>query len=334
MSLLKIAAEAKNQQNQKIMPRTKKVSCDAILFDIDNVLIDTRHSYLEAIRWTIELYLTEGNIPLFSPVRNTELLISACDVHDFKLLGGFNDDWDCCYGLLVYLLSLPVKKRTMVDLKKALSVKKFISQIKQRPLGVEGITKIVERHPSVTIEKIGRIFQEIYLGRELFRAVEHKYSVHWKKRGLIEKERLIFKRRTLEKLVESGIRLGIATGRPRFEALFALKHFEIADLFDALTTMDDVKRAEREKKTPLRKPHPFSIIATAKRIPKAKSFLYVGDLPDDVLAANEAKETLDIRSVAFPTFSSETSATLKEIQNAQPDYLIRSPGELLKLLRI
>ena len=38
---------------------------DAVIFDIDNVLVDTRLSYLEAIRWTIDLYLMHGNVPFF-----------------------------------------------------------------------------------------------------------------------------------------------------------------------------------------------------------------------------------------------------------------------------
>ena len=36
---------------------------DAVLFDIDNVLVDTRRSYLEAIRYTVEIFLTHGDVP-------------------------------------------------------------------------------------------------------------------------------------------------------------------------------------------------------------------------------------------------------------------------------
>ena len=313
----------------------KGIPCDAVIFDIDNVLIDTRRSYLEAIRLTIDIFLTEGKIPQFShsPKEGKSTLLSEEDVHQFKLLGGFNDDWDCCYGILVYLLSLRVKKRTMQDLQKAINIKDFAARVKKRPLGVANITKILKRPPALTIEKIGRIFQEIYLGRSLFRAVEAKSPFYWKKKGLIERERLIFKRRVLEKFTGLGIRLGIATGRPRFEALFALKQFEIADLFQAITTMDDVKRAEKEAKQSLRKPHPFSVLETAKKLGAEKNFLYVGDLPDDILAANEAKSSIRIHSVAFPTYGACVVSSVEEIQKAHPDFMIRSPGELIKLVR-
>jgi len=52
-------------QTQIQAPKKKKVkgpAYDVVIFDIDNVLVDTRRSYLEAIRWTVELYLTEGSV--------------------------------------------------------------------------------------------------------------------------------------------------------------------------------------------------------------------------------------------------------------------------------
>ena len=120
-SLRKKAAPANKAPTVKA---AEPESFDAILFDIDNVLIDTRESYLETIRWTVEIFLTHGKIPLFeaAPKNLQPALLSASDIHQFKLLGGFNDDWDCCYGLLHYLLSLNVKSRTIEALKKAMSI--------------------------------------------------------------------------------------------------------------------------------------------------------------------------------------------------------------------
>src|SRR3989339_2149460 len=81
-------------------PLVEKVQADAIIFDIDNVLVDTRQSYLEAIRIAVELYLTHGPIPFFSRSAGGKFpsLLTPEDVDQFKLLGGFNDDWECCYG--------------------------------------------------------------------------------------------------------------------------------------------------------------------------------------------------------------------------------------------
>ena len=141
-----------------------------MIFDIDNVLVDTRRSYLDAIRWTVEIFLTSGSVPLFHLTRMSRQpqLLSACDVQAFKLLGGFNDDWDCCYGLLIYLLSLQVAGHTVESLKKAIDLKAFGETVFRRPLGVSGIVNKLGRNREVTIETISRIFQEVYLGKDIF----------------------------------------------------------------------------------------------------------------------------------------------------------------------
>lgn len=316
--------------------QVEKVQADVIIFDIDNVLVDTRKSYLEAIRNTVELYLTHGPIPFFSRSsgRKFPSLLTPEDVDQFKLLGGLNDDWDCCYGLLIYLLSLPVKSRTLEALKKTATIEKFAKSIKQRPLRISGITALFGRPTTVTIEKVARIFQEVYLGKDIFPRVTMNKLRYWKKRGLIHRERLVFKRPILEKLKNHGLKLGIATGRPLYEASHALKHFGIADLFDAMTTMDDVKKEERERKESLRKPHPFSLLRTAHAFGIKKKFLYVGDLPDDILAATRAKSFLSIKSVAFSMLAANPFQAAKEMEAVKPDYVIKTPNDLCRLFKI
>ena len=312
-----------------------KPAVEAVIFDMDNVLLDTRRSYLDAIRWTLQIYLTHGPVPLFhrGQFSNNSLLLTAEDVNHFKLLGGFNDDWDCCYGLLIYLLRLPTEKRTLEELRKKMDLKALGEKCRRRPLGVNGIVKHFGRSPHVMIEKISRIFQEIYLGADLFQATERKKAIYWNKRGLIYNERLIFKERLLQKLRAMKIRLGIATGRPQFEAVFSLKHFGILQYFDALTTIDEVKKAEHEQKQSLRKPHPYSLLQTAKKIGLERRFLYVGDLPDDILATHRAKAVLNIRSVAFPSHASDPENTLMEIEKVRPDFMMKRPSELLKIVK-
>ena len=315
--------------------KTSKPTVDAVIFDIDNVLIDTRRSYLDAIRWTVELYLTQGSVPLFHRGRRSKssLMLTSHDIDHFKLLGGFNDDWDCCYGLLVYLLSLPVPKRTLEELRKKIDLKGLANALPHRPVGVNGIVKSLGRSQQVMIEKISRIFQEVYLGAELFEATENKKALHWNKRGLIYKERLIFKASLLKKLQAQGIRLGIATGRPHFEAVLSLKHFGVLQYFEAMTTVDEVKKAEREQKQSLRKPNPFSLIQTAKKLGIDRKFLYIGDLPDDMQAAHQAKKVIDIRAVAFSSYASDPSAAAEALEKATPDFYLERPSALFRLLK-
>ena len=312
-----------------------KNAFDAVIFDIDNVLINTRRSYLEVIRWTVEIFLTHGTVPFFVYKKRTDSpqILTRQDISHFKLLGGFNDDWDCCYGLLVYLLKLPVQGRTVPHLLKAKNILKFSETVKKRPLGARGIVEMLGRPPSVKIETISRIFQEIYVGKEVFEKMEIKKAMYWFKRGLIHKEKPIFRKSTLEKMKARDVKLGIATGRSRFEATYVLKRFGIFELFEAITSLGEIRKAEEEARQSLRKPHPFSLVQTAKKMGGAKRFLYVGDLPDDILAAQRAKESIEINSVAFPWHSEDARRTLEEMKRYNPDYLLKKPGDLLALVK-
>ncbi len=312
-----------------------RLAYDAVIFDIDNVLVDTRTSYLDAIRWTVEFFLTEGAVPaVLPPLKSREpFLLSKKDVEHFKLLGGFNDDWDCCYGLLNYLMQLVPGSRTASELRKKIDIEKFAASVPERPLGVAGMVKKVDRSPLVTIEKISRIFQEVYLGADLVEMCEKRRASYWKKRGLIHKEKLAFKKPVLEKLKALGLKLGITTGRPRFEALYVLKKFHIEPLFDAVTTMDDVKKAERLRGCSLRKPHPFSLLETAKKIGLKKKFLYVGDLPDDIYAALRARPEIQISAMGFTGKAHDRGTAKARLLTAGADWVFEKPAEIFKLLK-
>jgi len=312
-----------------------QLACDAIIFDIDNVLIDTRTSYLDTIRWTVDLFMTEGRVPVVpkAPKMRTPYFLNANDVETFKLLGGFNDDWDCCYGILTYLISIKQGVRSAEELRKRMDFKALTLAVKERPAGVSGIVKHLGRSSLVTIEKIRRIFQEVYLGPQLLMACEKRRPQSWKKRGLIFREKLIFRKPLLEQLKGMGLKLGIATGRSRFEAIYALKRFGVRELFDAITTMDEVKKAEREQGRSLRKPNPFSVFQTAKQLCAKGNCLYIGDLPDDVLAANRAKKEISIRSVGFPAMAHDMAIAKAALQAAGADILIEKAREILQHLK-
>jgi len=73
---------------------------DGVIFDCDGVLIDIRESYNKAIPKTVA-YILEGMIGYVIP----EDLISSEIIHLFRRSGGFNNDWDTVYGILMFTLS-------------------------------------------------------------------------------------------------------------------------------------------------------------------------------------------------------------------------------------
>lgn len=80
---------------------------DAVVFDCDGVLVDVRESYNKAISKT-SAYIFEGLTGYAVP----ESLISDEVIFLFRRSGGFNNDWDTVYGILMFMLCrLPKKTR-------------------------------------------------------------------------------------------------------------------------------------------------------------------------------------------------------------------------------
>jgi len=80
---------------------------NAVIFDCDGVLIDIRDSYNRAISKTVS-YLLKALTGYAVP----EQLISNEVIFMFRRSGGFNNDWDTVYGILMFILwGLPEKGR-------------------------------------------------------------------------------------------------------------------------------------------------------------------------------------------------------------------------------
>jgi HAD superfamily hydrolase (TIGR01548 family) len=294
---------------------------DAILFDIDGVLVDVRRSYIDSIRKTVSLYL---DTILGVKARGRGFLTRA-DVDDFKLLGGFNNDWDAVYGLLLYFLGLIRRKRRgdRVLTQNELRRWKNIPALRKKlpiPCGT----------PLPSYELAKDMFQEIYLGARLFRKLYGRDPLFWPGRGLIHEETPLVPGRILAALRRRGFRLGVVTGRTAFEAHYVLRRFGIARHFSAVVTHDDVEREEKRARKPLRKPHPYSLLLCLGKL-KARSFVYVGDLPDDVKAAHAAKRQMPGRALGFVYGTDRKGEMIHALRGARADRILFRPAELLDL---
>jgi len=123
-----------------------------------------------------------------------------------------------------------------------------------------------QRGKNLRREEIVQKFQELYLGSE-------------NKMGFIENEKWLLPKRELAAL-HAEHRLGIVTGRPRFETNHVLKKFTVEGFFDVVVAMEDYPQ---EKAKP--DPTPIQIALEKLGIQKA---VYVGDGVDDVVAAKNA----------------------------------------------
>ena len=90
-----------NFENGEAYIRRDRISqikeVDGIVFDCDGVLIDIRESYNKAISKSVTYILEKMTGFPFS-----EDLFSNEIIHMFRATGGFNDDWDTVYGIVMF----------------------------------------------------------------------------------------------------------------------------------------------------------------------------------------------------------------------------------------
>ncbi len=286
---------------------------DIVIFDMDGTLVDVRESYRMAVPRAAARYLEL--LGLTPP----ELTGDAYD--QFKLMGGFNDDWDLTAGLLEAILAglpaapaLPAAALASQDallaaLRAAASrlrdgrlplpdLAALVAPVRAAGGGLAGLRQVIgERnrhlvrraHDAATTDIVQRLFSELYLGADLFASAYGYPARFHREAGLIELERLLVAPDTLAALARR-MRLGIATGRTEFELAYPMRRWALAGYFDAATTASDALRAAAAGGPSLLKPHPYLLERAADALDPtgALSAAYVGDAPDDVMAARRA----------------------------------------------
>ncbi|MDD3594331.1 MAG: aminotransferase class I/II-fold pyridoxal phosphate-dependent enzyme [Candidatus Gastranaerophilales bacterium] len=122
-----------------------------------------------------------------------------------------------------------------------------------------------EKGLDISKSEIIEKFQELYLGED--------YD------GLISNEKWLISKEKLEDLAKE-YDLAIFTGRPKEEALYAVKKAGVENLFEPVITMDDLPKDKQ-------KPH-CSGLEKIKTTALPTALYYLGDTPDDMICAVSA----------------------------------------------
>ncbi len=288
-----------------------KQTRNLIVFDMDGVLVDVSASYREAVRMTARLFFkgTPGWNQLPQP------LFSLKEIAAVKQTGGLNNDWELTYRILDLLMSrvrlsddipsgnswtIRTQVLTNADISSLIHLLKSHNAPLRYLLRENGspTNRFVQRMSANDVGNgnvIKQIFQELYLGERLFCKTYNLPPQLHMAEGLIDREKLLVFPGTLQNLA-AGNRLAIATGRPRAEANYPLKKFRLSTYFKMILTLDDCLSAEqavREKdahRVSFSKPHPYMLdtLAEAHTGSMLKCY-YVGDMPDDMIAASRSK---------------------------------------------
>ncbi|WP_049979562.1 TIGR01548 family HAD-type hydrolase [Halolamina rubra] len=242
---------------------------DAVVLDVDGVLVDESDSYRRAIIETIE--------------RRHGTTIERGTVQRFKEAGGFNNDWELTDGATLFVLARAAGYTG--------DAVEFTDTIAAREDGGVAAARAVLREAAARDgfdadaveaewdpEGIRETFQALYLGADLFREIEGG-EPPFEAPGYIHDEPVILEPRTVEAL-QSRFSVGVLTGRPEAEAEIALERAGLSVPEAHRFTMDDWAEG---------KPHPRALTTLAERF-DAESVVFVGDTLDDVRTAVNAAE--------------------------------------------
>ena len=238
---------------------------DAVVLDIDGVLLDVADSYRRAIVESVE--------------RLYGRTIDRDDVQLFKDAGGFNNDWDVTYAAALYVL---VDERDPIDLAA------FADRTEAAGGGLDAAEAVAADHLADDAfaavrgdwdrEGLRDAFQALYLGADLYRDLEGG-DPPFETAGYIHDEPVLVEPETLDAL-GSNAAVGVLTGRPAAEADIALERVGLDLPDEHCFTMDDWAEG---------KPHPNALTTLAERF-DAEEVAFAGDTLDDVKTAVNAAE--------------------------------------------
>jgi len=158
-----------------------------------------------------------------------------------------------------------------------------------------------------------RLFEEFYLGKELFKKVYNTIPFFNFDASLMDIEEFIPTKETLNMLRKEFGTFGIYSGRPRPQGMYILEKFGFTDYFDEKESvfLGDLLKSKTEMEK-LGKPDPTLFIELIKKtVEKGTGVIYVGDGIADAKLVEKAK-TRGIENLFFlgVMSSSDDSNTL------------------------
>ncbi len=259
---------ALDNSNVIIKPEAKNSikKIEAIVFDVDGVLIDVKDSFRATLIEAVQFYFNE-----ILKYKGSEKLVTKDEIQLFKDAGGFNNDWELTEVIALFYIAKSVKLDS-----KDLAVLRFqepylesyikpgLTQFEKASLGLVNKKEKVMVRGLWNKILIRQIFQEMYAGSKCqdFYGFE---PIYFKGEGAINKERALVDVSLIKKPA------AIITGRAPAEAEAAIELTGIS-VDDELIISDD-----GSLKT---KPDPESLQVISDKM-GVELGVYVGDVQDD-----------------------------------------------------
>lgn len=208
---------------------------------VDAILFDMDGTLIDESRSYREAIRRTAEFVLAEPVTPEE-------VEEIKRLPGYNSDWDATWAL-----------------------------IGKRQHGEICPPDDADRR-SPAYRRLRSIFQTYYLGDALWRRLSGEEPPFAWDEPLMQRETPLLRPETMSRLAR--FQLGIATSRPRVEALMALGQHGFDRFFTAAAVVG-------QEDAPAEKPDPAPLLELVRRLSCTRP-VYVGDTINDALAAQAA----------------------------------------------
>jgi HAD superfamily phosphatase len=308
-------------------------SVDCALFDIDGVLVDVRNSYSLAIKMTIE-FVTK----LMMGTSFSRKLVPDTLLLKFKQTGGFNNEIDICYAIILALLSRPInespsdKRNFLFTVAEnanetgIFSVEEYLSTL-STPSHIEKLNADLVYPAPVGRSLLPTVFDEFFYGPALFQEQHNMKPLYYHGKPLIENDKMIIRDRTL-KIISEKFHGNLATisGRSRIAAQHTLR--SLFKLFNPMASvfLEDEDRIHW-------KPNPYSI-KKAMNCLGAKTAFYVGDSIEDLYMAKQAERADEIKILFVGVYgcSVRPEETVRKFIDGHADIVIKNVNSLFQLV--
>lgn len=293
-------------ESKELIPKV-----DAIIFDIDGVLIDVSNSFRKTIIDTVQFYFSQN-----LRFKNDEKLVIADDIKVFKEAGGFNNDWELTEAIILFYLA-----KSFIFDSKDLAILRYQEPFLQDYI-VSGVREfeqsILEMITASQVESvrglwnkplIRQIFQELYAGDKCidFYGFQPQY---FKGSGSMEGEVSLLDNSLI------SLAVGIITGRTLLEAKEAIKFCGLE------VSVENIVSDDGHYKT---KPDPQSLMHLSDKM-GFKNAIYIGDSADDFQLVENYNSSVGKKCVLSAMVGESSQAY------AGADIIASSVNEVLKLI--
>ncbi|MGB8778544.1 MAG: HAD-IA family hydrolase, partial [Nitrososphaeraceae archaeon] len=256
----------------------------------------------------------------------------------FKQTGGFNNEIDISYAIILALLSRPInesqsdKRHFLFTVAKnadetgILSVEKYLSTL-STPSHIEKLKADLVYPAPVGRSLLATVFDEFFYGPALFQEQHNMKPLYYHGKPLIENDKMIIRDRTL-KVISEKFQGNLATisGRSRIAAQHTLR-----SLFKIFNPMASVFLEDEDRIH--WKPNPYSI-KRAMNFLGAKTAFYVGDSIEDLYMAKKAERDADVKILFVGVYgcSVQPEETVRRFNEGHADIVIKNVNCLFQLV--